>query len=117
MSECVLCVVCCTPEAAGGGVRATPQTVTSVQGHLGHTLLLRPLVQVPTPIQLCPWPKTGHGEAVACSARARAWDSNSTYRMNSVLISCGPASPICAAHRDGVAMAAHHCSRTVVSHN
>ena len=26
VSECVLCVVCCAPEAAAGGLRAAPHT-------------------------------------------------------------------------------------------
>ena len=44
-------------------------------------------------------------------------DSNSTCRMNSVPMLCGPASPICAVRMDGVAMAADHCSSTAGSHN
>ena len=42
---------------------------------------------------------------------AFAWNSNSTYRMNSIPRSRGPASPICAVRMDCVAMAADHYSR------
>ena len=37
--------------------------------------------------------------------------------MNSVSMLCGPASPMCPARMDGVAMAADHCSNTTESHN
>ena len=44
-------------------------------------------------------------------------NSDNTCRMNSVPMSCGPASPICAGRINGVAMATGHCSRTTGSHN
>ena len=37
--------------------------------------------------------------------------------MYSVPRSCGPAIPMCAACKDGLAMAAAHCSRTAGLHN
>ena len=45
------------------------------------------------------------------------YDSNNTCRITFIPMSCGPTIPICTTRRDGVAIAANHCSKTAVSHN
>ena len=65
----------------------------------------------------------GPAWAFISPSHALAWvsqtfcDSDGICRMNSVPMSYGPVSPIWAARRDGVAIAADHCSRTVQSHS
>ena len=64
----------------------------------------------------------GPARAFMRPSRALVWasqtfyDSDNSCRMNSVPMSCGPASPIWAACMGGVVIAADHCSRTAESH-
>ena len=112
MCRCALCVVCWAPVQ-------WPVPSPRLAGSI-HVCLVDSLPLPQGPRHGPSGPRSGLDEAfpgLGVGEPHFLCHPATTCRMNSVLMSCGPASPRWATRRDGKVIAANHCSRTAEYHS